>query len=183
MNNAFIPHWWPRPNFSRVSTSWSLDWVIQLQKSCQWNLSTNESSFTYTHACVCAKSLQLCQLFAVLCKWGSSRLLCPWDSLGNKTGVGCHTHQGTFPTQRLNLCLFHLLHLQAVSLSLAPPGKPFIYKELFNASRKKVILMVDLRESFPRQVDKKSRGPQGKRGLGYSRRKKGQTLLFFLYIP
>ena len=39
-------------------------------------------------------------------------------------------------------------------------------------------------ESFPRQVDKKSRGPQGERGLGYSRRKKGQTfLLFFLYIP
>ena len=33
-----------------------------------------------------------------------------------------------------------------------------------------------MRESFPRQVDKKSRGPQGERGLGYSRRKKGQTL-------
>ena len=39
-------------------------------------------------------------------------------------------------------------------------------------------------ESFPRQVDKKSRGPQGERGLGYSRKKKGQTfLLFFLDIP
>ena len=32
-----------------------------------------------------------------------------------------------------------------------------------------------LRESFPRQVDKKSRGPQGERGLEFSRRKKGQT--------
>ena len=32
-----------------------------------------------------------------------------------------------------------------------------------------------VRESFPRQVDKKSRGPQGKRGLEFSRRKKGQT--------
>ena len=31
-----------------------------------------------------------------------------------------------------------------------------------------------LRESFPRQVDKKSRGPQGERGLEFSRRKKGQ---------
>ena len=41
-----------------------------------------------------------------------------------------------------------------------------------------------MRESFPRQIDKKSRGPQGEKGLGYSRRKKGQTfLLFFLYIP
>ena len=35
-----------------------------------------------------------------------------------------------------------------------------------------------LRESFPRPVDKESRGPQGQRGLKFSRRKKGQT--FFL---
>ena len=34
-------------------------------------------------------------------------------------------------------------------------------------------------ESFPRQVGKKSRGPQGERGLGYSRRKRGQTFLLF----
>ena len=40
----------------------------------------------------------------------------------------------------------------------------------------------EMRESFPRQVDKKSRGPQGERGLEFSRRKKGQTFLF-LYIP
>ena len=32
-----------------------------------------------------------------------------------------------------------------------------------------------MRESFLRQVDKKSRGPQGQRGLEFSRRKKGQT--------
>ena len=35
-----------------------------------------------------------------------------------------------------------------------------------------------LRESFPRQVDKESRGPQGERGLEFSGREKGQT--FFL---
>ena len=35
-----------------------------------------------------------------------------------------------------------------------------------------------MRESFPRPVDKESRGPQGERGLEFSRRKKGQT--FFL---
>ena len=35
-----------------------------------------------------------------------------------------------------------------------------------------------LRESVPRQVDKESRGPQGERGLEFSRRKKVQT--FFL---
>ena len=32
-----------------------------------------------------------------------------------------------------------------------------------------------MRESLPRQVDKKSWGPQGERGLEFSRRKKGQT--------
>ena len=41
---------------------------------------------------------------------------------------------------------------------------------------------VKLRESFPRQVDRESRGPQGERGLEFSRRKKGQTF-FPLYIP
>ena len=39
-----------------------------------------------------------------------------------------------------------------------------------------------VRESFPRQVDKKSRGPQGERGLEFSRRKKGQTFFFLLYL-
>ena len=39
-----------------------------------------------------------------------------------------------------------------------------------------------LRESFPRQVNKKSRGPQGERGLEFSRRKNGQAF-FPLYIP
>ena len=32
-----------------------------------------------------------------------------------------------------------------------------------------------VRKSFPRQVDRESRGPQGERGLEFSRRKKEQT--------
>ena len=32
-----------------------------------------------------------------------------------------------------------------------------------------------VRESFPRQVDKKSRGPEEQSGLEFLRRKKGQT--------
>ena len=49
-----------------------------------------------THACVCViKSLRsrptLCEL---------TRLLCPWDSPGKNTGVGCHALlQGIFLTQ------------------------------------------------------------------------------------
>ena len=35
--------------------------------------------------------------------------------------------------------------------------------------------IIILRESIPRQVDKKSGGPQGEKGLEFSRRRKGQT--------
>ena len=37
-----------------------------------------------------------------------ARLLCPWNSPGKNTGVGCHSLlQGIFPTQGLNLGLSH----------------------------------------------------------------------------
>ena len=52
-----------------------------------------------------------------------ARLLCPWDSPGKSTGVGCYSLlQGIFPTQGWNPSL---LHWQEDSLPLAPPGKPF----------------------------------------------------------
>ena len=48
-------------------------------------------------------------------------LLCPWDSPGKNTRVGCHYPlQGIFPTQGSDP---KLLHWQADSLPLAPPGK------------------------------------------------------------
>ena len=53
-----------------------------------------------------------------------TRFLCPWDSPGKNTGMGCHALlQGIFPTQGSNPCLLCLLHWQAGSLPLAPPGK------------------------------------------------------------
>ena len=49
----------------------------------------------------------------------ATRLLCPWDSPGKSTGVGCHALlQGIFLTQRLNPRLLHLLYWQAGSLPL-----------------------------------------------------------------
>ena len=33
--------------------------------------------------------------------------LCPWNSPGKNTGVGCHFLQGIFPTQGLNPSLLH----------------------------------------------------------------------------
>ena len=54
-------------------------------------------------------------LFACIlrCAWpfaayGQSTLLCPWDSPGKNTGVGCHfLLQGIFPTQDLNPSFLH----------------------------------------------------------------------------
>ena len=54
-----------------------------------------------------------------------SRLLCPWDSACKNTGVGCHASlKKICPTQGLNPWLLCLLHWQAGSLPLVPPGKP-----------------------------------------------------------
>ena len=47
------------------------------------------------------------------------------DTPHKNTGVGCHARlQEIFPAQGSNLPLLHLLHWQAVSLPLVPPGKP-----------------------------------------------------------
>ena len=77
------------------------------------------------HACeitsVVSNSVQPCGL-------RPARHLSSWDSLGKNTGVGCHALlQGIFLTQGSNLCLLRLLHWQAGSLPLAPPGKPSLY--------------------------------------------------------
>ena len=73
---------------------------------------------------MCAKMLSRVWLFATL--WLSpARLLCPWDSPGKKTGVGCRVLlQGIFPTQGLKLHLLYLLHWQVSSLPLVQAGKP-----------------------------------------------------------
>ena len=61
---------------------------------------------------------------------GTVRLLCPWDSPGKNTGVGCHfLLQGIFPTQGSSPHLVHLLHWQVGSLPLTPPGKPWYVLE------------------------------------------------------
>ena len=69
----------------------------------------------------------LLQSFLTLCdpvNFEPASFLCPWDSPGKNTAVGCHALlQGIFPTQGLNLRLLGLLHWQAGSLlRSSPPG-------------------------------------------------------------
>ena len=54
----------------------------------------------------------------------TARLLCPWDSPGKNTGVGCYfLLQGIFPTQELNT---GLLHCRRILLPSESTGKPTI---------------------------------------------------------
>ena len=81
--------------------------------------------------CSLLVGVHACMLSLFICVWlwphglSPARLLCPWDSPGKNTGVGCHTLlQGIFPTLGSKLCLLSLLQWQVGSLPLAPPGKP-----------------------------------------------------------
>ena len=80
--------------------------------------------FSNVHS-TAAAAFKLLQLCLTLCDPPRSRLLCPWDSLGKDTGVGCPL-PGDLPNQGSNLHLSVLLHWQAAPLPLAPPGKSSI---------------------------------------------------------
>ena len=52
-----------------------------------------------------------------------TRLLCPWDSAGKNTEVGCHSLlQGIFPMQRSNPAL---LHCRQILYHLNHQGSPW----------------------------------------------------------
>ena len=68
----------------------------------------------WVHASMLSKSLQSCPTLYNL-------MDC---SLPGSSVHGDSPGKGIFPTQGSNPCLLHLLHLQAGSIPLAPPGKP-----------------------------------------------------------
>ena len=74
---------------------------------------------------ICMLSGSVVSNFAISWAIACQALLCPWNSPGKNTGVGClFLLQGIFPTRGLNLHLLCLLHWQMGSLSAEPPGKP-----------------------------------------------------------
>ena len=85
----------------------------------------------WINLCVCMLTLLSCPTDRMDCSPVDTRLLCPWDSLGKNTRVGCHSLlQGIFPTQGLNPHFLHLLHWQAGSvLSKICYLMYFIYSE------------------------------------------------------
>ena len=75
---------------------------------------TKERKWKWSHSVV-SDSLRPCGLKPI-------RLLCPWDSPGKNTGVGCHfLFQGIFPTQGSNPSL---LHCRQMLYPLSHQGSP-----------------------------------------------------------
>ena len=75
-----------------------------------------------------------------------SRLLCPWDSPGKNTGVGCHfLFQGIFPTQGLNLGLLYCRWSPASQVNSLPtelPGKLQIFLMIYHFSDQKFLILM-----------------------------------------
>ena len=67
-----------------------------------FSLDTFFCALTY-YMCVCVWSHSVVSDSLRPCGLHPARLLCPWDSPGKNTGVGCHfLLQGIFPTQGSN---------------------------------------------------------------------------------
>ena len=75
----------------------------------------SQTAHVESKGCMC---MLVTKLYLTLCDlMEPARLLCPWDSPGKSTGVGCHCLlQGNFPNQGSNPCL---LHWQVGSLPLS----------------------------------------------------------------
>ena len=113
-------HWtpWPGPVLPAVKEKLEVYARCQLNATYQWEIIME--IYIYTHMCMHAKSLHLCPALWKPHGLYPTRLLCPWDSPGKNSGVGCHALlQRTFLTQGLNLRLspLHLLHWQEGSFT------------------------------------------------------------------
>ena len=86
-----------------------------------WGVRGGGSRLPSVQDCCCCAVLSCVRLFVTL-GLQSSRLLCPWDSPGKNTEMGCHALlHGIFPTQVSNP---GSPTLQADFLPSEPPGKP-----------------------------------------------------------
>ena len=87
------------------------------------------SSKAASQATVLSKwKVKAAQSCATLCNtMDGTRLLCPWDSPGKNTRVGCYSlFQGIFPTQGLNP---GFLHCRQILYHLSHQGSPYSPQE------------------------------------------------------
>ena len=80
-----------------------------------FEFSFNTASLFTVVSSVCVLSLFSCVWLFVMLWTIAHQLLCPWDSPGKSTGMGCHALlQGIFLTWGLNLHLLQLLHCRQI---------------------------------------------------------------------
>ena len=83
--------------------------MVQFQISTFKEMEMAGSLLFIACVCVCACLILLSHGGLFVTPWTlAHQVLCPWDSPGKNTGVGCHSPlQGIFPTQGSNLGLLH----------------------------------------------------------------------------
>ena len=75
-----------------------------------------------SHSSLCCVVLSRCRVRLFSTPWLQPTRICPWDSPGKNTGVGCHfLLQGIFPNQGLNP---GLLHCRRIHYQLSYQGSP-----------------------------------------------------------
>ena len=97
-------------------TEWlTLEWRIKSQHFSR--SPEKQPNILIKHAwisCMCAKSLQSCLTLRPQ-RLQPASFLCPWDSPGKNTRMGCHALlQGIFQTQGSNPSLLKLLHCRRI---------------------------------------------------------------------
>ena len=132
-----------------------------------WNGSSMRGlwSFAASSVCTCKFSCSVMSNCLRLHELQPTRLLCPWTSLGENTGLGFHSHlQGIFSTQGSNLHLCLLLW-QADSLPLSHLGSPYLEQPHSSGS----INTCDSISEWMDLVNRKLSTPRLSQGRGYSK--------------
>ena len=84
----------------------------------KWNKSDRERQMLCVFVCVCVCVFLFSRVWLFATPW----ILCPWNSPGKNTGVGCNfVLQEIFPTQGLNS---GLLHCRQILYHLSHQGSP-----------------------------------------------------------
>ena len=104
------------------------------------------------------KSLSRVRLFETPWTVAHQALLCPWDSPGKNTRVGCHSLlQGIFPNQGLNPTLLFYLLLVLLPLGLYPTG---VFRNCVCVTASTILLHFSLGWIWRAKTGKHLRGPE-----------------------
>ena len=120
-------------------SNWQHDLTFHFLVICNLNSSCNAC------AVCCALSLQSCPTLET--PWTvAARLLCPWESPGKNTGVGCHALlQGIFPTQGLKP---GLPHYRQIHYHLSHQGRPRLLEWVSRSLLQRIFLTQELNQDL-----------------------------------